>query len=251
MNTIFSDTNLYKQIIEAAHEAFSGLKNFYSVLYPIEYIENYISVNKINREAGSHPMPNNEREIRAALSASDLTWRLFPYFKMRYGSRGKRFSDSDSCWLVTLTNYDWKFIESQVQWLCCLLANRGMPTIMIEEMLKNLHKKLVETVPEKKTSYDKLLISIEMLRERRFSCIPNSKFKSLSQEFIEMVGSPLTEQYKNFGPLLISAVVDKKLGTMESIASIRDWSTDSNRFPKKWINAVITTINEAEKAAII
>ena len=57
----------------------------------------------INFEAGDHAMPQNPLEIDLALRAAKVAWEKYPYLAHRYGERGRRFTDSDSCWLVTLT----------------------------------------------------------------------------------------------------------------------------------------------------
>ena len=57
----------------------------------------------INFEAGDHAMPQNPLEIDLALRAAKVAWERYPYLEHRYGERGRRFTDSDSCWLVTLT----------------------------------------------------------------------------------------------------------------------------------------------------
>ena len=42
----------------------------------------------------------------------------FPYYQERYGERGKRFSDSDTCWLVTLTNLNQESLQLAMQGSC-------------------------------------------------------------------------------------------------------------------------------------
>ena len=248
MNKAVSDRAQHDLVIEAAQEAFLGLKKLFSKLYPIDLTDRAVSVSRINPEAGSHPMPKNESEIRAALSASDMMVRLFPYLELRYGSRGKRFSDSDTLWLVTLTNFDMKSVNDQIEWISRILANRGMPTIIIEELLNILYDKLVEADPEKRSSYDKLLSASKLMNNIRTECVSQSKFNSLSQEFESRIGEQLSKEYKNTGSLLVSAVVDNKLGITRSTSSIRDWLTNSNQFPKQWIDAVNSTIEKAEQA---
>ena len=124
MNVALNDPSLHDSILEAAHEAFHGLEVLYRALYPLEKTEKNFHVTRINPEAGNHPIPEDEREITAALKASDRGWQAFPYYALRYGDRGKRFSDSDTCWLVTLTALDPQTIQKQIDWLCRVLATR-------------------------------------------------------------------------------------------------------------------------------
>ena len=55
-------------------------------------------LNPLNPSAGDVPLPEDQREIDAALRAGPITHRIFPYFDWRYGDRGRKFTESDSAW---------------------------------------------------------------------------------------------------------------------------------------------------------
>ncbi len=167
MNSALEDSSLLDPIVESAHEAFTGLEAVYKALYPMEKKEKNLHVTRINPEAGNHPIPDDEREIQAALKASNRGWVEFPYYEHRYGERGKRFSDSDTCWLVTLTSLDQVSMQNQIEWIGRVLATRGMPSIMLEHTLRILHEELAIAVPKSKAEYGNLLNVAEMLREKR------------------------------------------------------------------------------------
>ncbi len=246
LNQTLEDSGLHDQIVESAREAFSGLEALYKALYPIDVKVKSFRAARINSEAGNHPIPDDEREIQAALDASNRGWSEFPYFERRYGDRGKRFSDSDTCWLVTLTRLDPESMQKQIEWLGRVLSTRGMPLIMLECTLKFLQEELVKAVPAKKTTYDKLSGAAEMLRKVRMKIIPEKEFEALSREFDHAVGSQLAGKYMNTGKLLVSSVIDEKNGTIGAVAALRGWLTNSNRFPKNWIESVNSTVKRAD-----
>ena len=250
METALEDTHLHDSVISAAHEAFSGLEKFYSVLFPLKTREKSFHVSRINPEAGNHPIPEDEREITAALTASNRAWATFPYYQARYGERGKRFSDSDTCWLVTLKHLDPESLQHQMNWLARLLATRGMPSIMLENTIELLHAELTKKVPENKPAYDKLFKAADMLAEKRRRCIPEPDFTILSREFDDLAGIKLGQQYKNTGSLLVSAVADEQNGIAGAVDAIGEWLTDPGRFSKEWIAAVNRTIEKASKRTV-
>lgn len=245
MNLSVSETSLHDSIIAAAHEAFLGLAALYAALFPLGKGEKSSHVTRINPEAGNHPIPEDEKEIRAALKASDRGWAEFPYYEKRYGGRGKRFSDSDTCWLVTLTALDQDTLQKQIEWLCRVLATRGMPTLMMEQTLKFLYEELSQAVSDRVADYKKLLLAADALKRSRERHINDTEIESLAHEFDQAVGHELADAYKNTGKLLVSAVVDEKNGLAGTVAGLEEWLTDNVRFNTEWIHAVKKTIGKA------
>ncbi|MDZ7831425.1 MAG: biliverdin-producing heme oxygenase [Desulfobacterales bacterium] len=250
MAAALQDADLHDPIIAAAHEAFSGLEKLYSALFPMEKQKKSFHVTRINPEAGNHPIPEDEREITAALTASNRAWAMFPYYQARYGERGKRFSDSDTSWLVTLTHLNLESIEQQMNWLVRLLATRGMPSIMLERTIQLLHEELIKEAPENKPTYDRLLEAADMLAEKRRQSISDKEFAILSREFDDMAEIKLAEQYKNTGSLIVSAVADEHSGIAGAVDAICDWLTDPGRFSEEWVVAVNQVIEKAKKRTV-
>ena len=232
--------------IEAAHEAFSGLEVLYTALFPLVKTDVAFHVTRINPEAGNHPIPEDEREIQAALKASDRGWAEFPYYAQRYGDRGKRFSDSDTCWLVTLTALNPENLQKQIDWLCRVLATRGMPSLMLEYTLRFLYEELAKAVPENKASYGKLLRAADILKEARVKLIREKDFRELADEFERVAGSEMAHTLKNTGKLLVSAVVDEKSGIAGAVAALRGWLADADRFSAQWVLAVNEMLQKAD-----
>jgi len=249
VNSTVSDPGLYDAVIEAAHEAFAGLEVLYQALYPLKKTGKAFHVTRINPEAGNHPVPEDEREIQAALSASDRTWEEFPYYEQRYGERGKRFSDSDTCWLVTLTSLDQETLQKQIDWLCRVLATRGMPTIMMERTLTALHEALSRARPGRMSIYKKFQVSADILRRSRENVFSDKTFQSLADEFEKDTGPEMAAKLRNTGQLLVAAIADEKSGIEGSVAALRDWLTDGNRFSTEWIRAVEKTLAKADSQA--
>ena len=246
MNETLADTSLHDPIIESAQEAFLGLETLYKALYPDTGNGKTPHVARINPEAGNHPIPDDKREIQAALKASTRGWFEFLYYEQRYGERGKRFSDSDTCWLVTLTRLDPESIQKQIEWLGRVLATRGMPQIMLEQTLIYLHEELTIAIPDNTAGYEKLLTAAETLRKRRIRLIPENEFESLSNEFDQLAGAGLAHKFKNTGRLVVSSVIDENIGINGAVAALQEWLTDPDRFPENWINTVNSTIEKTK-----
>jgi len=246
MNEVLDDPAVHDDLIEAAHEAFTGLEVLYKSLYPMKKAGNSNHVARINPEAGSHPIPEDEREIESALKASERGWNEFGYYAMRYTDRGKRFSDSDACWLVTLSSLDQEVVQAQIDWLCRVLAARGIPSIMLEKTLVFLYEELSCALPEKTADYHKLILSAQHLKAARDTLIDEGTFESLAEQFENSVDREQAERCRNTGRLLVSAVVDEKNGIDGATEALCGWLTDSNRFPAEWIRAVKKTVGQAQ-----
>jgi hypothetical protein len=236
-------------VVEAAREACSGIEEIIAALYPITVHTPHDLVPALNPEAGSHPIPDDVREIRAALLAGERSWRRFPYYAWRYGARGRRFTRSDSAWLVTLTNHRQAAVDQQITWLGRLLAARGMPQWMLELHLEVLQQELVAAVPEKQEAYAKLLHAAAVLRDMRRTQIDDAVFQSLAAEFDALVGPDWSARLPRTGGLLVAAVADAKAGIPNAVTSLEGWMTDPARFPQTWIAAVHTMLRKAREYA--
>lgn len=183
---------------------------------------------RINPEAGNHRIPADKREIEAALNAGNRCWTEYPYYEKRYGDRGKRFSDSDFCWLTTLTALDQIDLPKQVDWLCRVLAAREMPSLMLESALYCLTEELMAAIPENKALYQKLFNSAEKLKANRLKNIEENVFKDLAEEFNEKLEPDMREAYGNIGYLLVNAVIDEKNGIPGSLKGLQQWLVDAD-----------------------
>ena len=250
MNKVLDAPELRGPVVEAAHESFAGLEVLYNQLFPLKKSNDSFHVARINPEAGNHPIPADKKEIEAALNASGRCWSEYFYYEKRYGKRGKRFSDSDFCWLTTLTALDEVDVQKQVDWLCRVLAARGMPSIMLESTLYCLSEELVTALPENRALYQKLCNSAGKLKANRLKYVEEKVFNNLAEEFEQSVQPNMRKVYGNTGLLLVSAVIDEKNGIPGSLSALQQWFVDSDRFSSAWIAAVEKTIHKAKKIVL-
>lgn len=180
----------------------------------------------LNFEAGQVPMPEDPRECDAACRAGVITYRIFPYYRWRYGERGQRFTRSDSAWLAWLTRHDQDFMTDQIQWLGKLLSNRGMPQWLMEVHLRVLYKKLAAVVPDREQDYVKLVSVSERLREQRVAAITESVSRNLVSDFADRIGSWPSNLPQGTARLIIAAVADEKNGVSNAVASVEEWLSD-------------------------
>ena len=249
MNDSLADPALLHRVSEAAREAFEGIGEIVEHLYPVADQPPRNPVSLLNREAGSHPVTLDPREIEAALRAGERSWHAFPYFELRYGARGRRFTRSDSAWIVTLTNHAQVAVDRHIRWLGGLLAARGMPQLLLEQHLEILHAELVRAVPEKRAAYDTLLNAAHMLRDTRRAHIRDDVMRRLSSSFEAKVGTEWAGRLNGAGLLLVASVADEQAGITNAVASLESWMLDPARFPDTWIQAVRMTIRRAREQA--
>lgn len=113
-------------------------------------------ITAINPEAGNHELPLDPRVLEIALNVGEQCWNKFPVLKRKFGERGRRFTLSDSCWLVTLADFPEQVARDQVLWLARMLDPRGVPPYMIQYHLRKLGRELARGLPEKAGHYRKL-----------------------------------------------------------------------------------------------
>jgi hypothetical protein len=199
----------------------------------------------LNPEAGDHPVPEDDHEIQAAVTAAKKCRDEFPYFDERFQERGKNFAKSDSAWLVTLADLPADQMYSQVEWLGRVLSNRGMPRITMERHLELLYEELSTAVPGKIEKYRCLLKAAESLKRERLDFLPGPLFKNLTEDFSRATDSELKGRFNKTGELIVAAVCDEASGIEESVDSLISWLTDRERFSEEWIAAVFKTLEQS------
>ena len=248
MNAVLDDEACHAGVIEATQAAFTGLEAMYRDLYPARR-DPARSVTRINPEAGSHPIPQDQRELDAALLASKRAWEAFPYYEQRYGDRGRRFSDSDTCWLATLVDLEPDELQRQIDWIGRVLSSRGMPTVMLERTLRVLHEELAAAAPKNQARYDRLLGAADALAAERTSRLPDDACTELCRAFEEAVGSESSAAHPDAAALLTCAVADTANGSRNALPSIHSWMTDEGRFSRRWIDAANALVARARQVA--
>ena len=199
----------------------------------------------LNPAAGAHAIPDDVREIQAALRAGERSWRRFPYYARRYREKGAAFTRSDSAWIVTLANHPQAVVDKQVRWLGRLLSSRGMPQWLLQVHLEGLYEELTTILPDKRLLYERLLDAAAMLRDLRRQHISDELFESLAAEFDARVGGEWTARLPETGRLLLAAVADERSGIEQAVITVEAWMTAPERFPTEWIAAVRAIIHGA------
>ncbi len=235
MNALALDDKERESLLEAAVELFDGLIKVFQAIQP--------EAVSLNPEAGRHPIPSDPRELAAADRAGDACWRMFPYLDRRYGERGRRFTSSDSAWLVTLAEVDQQTADQQVVWLGNVIGARGLPRIILECQLRLLHQELCESVPARHEMYARLRVASHLLHSRRTALLPDAQFDALAAQF-ETRTDPLPDRVPHVGALIVSAVLDATDDVPSAAESLTGWLTDPSRFSEAWIRAVTETVAE-------
>ena len=183
-------------------------------------------LNPLNPATGNVPVPNDRREVGAALRAGRVTYRIYPYFEWRFGERGRKFTHSDSAWLAWLTRFDQARVDQDVDWLRGLLANRGMPSPLLETHLRLLDRELTRTVPSRASQYARLANAADRLRRAREEMISAERERRLVDEFVDGLGQGALPLVRGVAKLLVASVADEKVGVVNAVSSLRDWLAD-------------------------
>jgi len=202
----------------------------------------------INFEAGDHAMPQNPLEIDLALRAAKVAWEKYPYLEYRYGERGRRFTDSDSCWLVTLTRAPRQVaVTKALEWLRTVLASRGIPTVILEFHLDAILRAVRVEFPEQRdmqTQFDPFLSDRNSERRRLFGADSRSRLIDMfDQRFRVCTGFKV----ESTAELVASAWVDEHSGMTGSLSSLCSWFTDGKRFSTDWIASVHELLVELDR----
>ena len=81
MNAIAIDQESRQRIIQVALSLFDHLEDLSSAFYPIQNSELIFTANMLNPEAGDHPVPQDSREIEAAIAAGNRCRSDFPLYR--------------------------------------------------------------------------------------------------------------------------------------------------------------------------
>jgi heme oxygenase len=234
-------------IIDAAQEAFAGIRQVFTALYPFDAAQLTRKATSLNPEAGAHPAPEDPGELDAAHRAGARCWREYPYFAWRYGERGWRYTQSDGAWLITLKEHDQPVIDAQVAWLSGVLSSRGMPSLLLQRHLELLYEELVGRMPERGgVGYGKLLAAADHLAEQRRSVVADADLDWICSRFEQAVGPDWRGRLPGTGALLVCAVADRARGIEQAVVSLESWLADPQRFPAHWITALHEALHEAE-----
>jgi hypothetical protein len=201
-------------------------------------------ITEINFEAGDHAMPQDQLEIDLALRAAKVVWEEYPYLQSRYGERGRRFTDSDSCWLVTLARAASEAeVTKALEWLRTVLASRGIPTLILEAHLRAIGAEFTKQ-SDAPIQFGQFLSDRKAERRRLFGIAGRSRLMgTFDARFRACTGFRI----ESAGQLITSAWVDQQAGIPGSVPALRDWLADAQRFSTDWIAVVDKLLAELDQ----
>jgi len=202
----------------------------------------------VNFEAGDHAIPQNPVEIDLALRAAKAAWEKFPYLEQRYGARGKRFTNSDSCWLLTLTRAPGQDVATKaLDWLRTVLATRGIPTVVLEAHLRTIQQAITLEFPEQikmRAQFDLFLSNRDAERRMYFGAEGQSPLIDVFNRRFHACNGLKVESAAD---LIASAWMDERSGVTGSLSALHDWFTDVGRFSRDWIADVNELLAELDR----
>jgi heme oxygenase len=259
LNALALEDDQVKGVSQAATRCCTALDNICAELHPYDESDLEHHVAAVNCEAGNHAMPQNPLDIALALRAGKAAWLRHPYLEHRFGERGKRFMSSDSCWLLALTEQTVESATHGLDWLRNVLASRGMPTVLLEDLLMGIARELAARSPEQPhpgappgegaqtvAHYERFLSScaaerralLDVETETRLILQFDQRFRTCAGLYVE---SPAR--------LIASAWVDERSGIEGALAAVRDWFSDADRFSSDWIATVDELVVQLDEAA--
>ncbi|MEO6323881.1 MAG: biliverdin-producing heme oxygenase [Thermoanaerobaculia bacterium] len=218
--------------VRSAVTCFAGIERIVSALHPFDEKDVRYHVAAVNIEAGDHLVPQDPDEIVLALRAGRTAWEKFPYLEARFGDRGRRFTSSDSCWLVGLHDFPADVVTKNLVWLRTVLASRGLPTIILERHLETIVRELGAS---RAASYQPFLAS---LRTERASYMSADVLESITSEHERLFRACSGYRIEPAAELIVSAWIDERAGIAGALASTRAWFGDPGRFSSDWTGTV-------------
>ena len=246
LNALGLDDDQESKVAGAAIRCFGRLAAICAALYPYSDTGLRHHVTAINFEAGDHAMPQDPLEIALALRAGRAAWEKYPYLACRFGDRGRRFTGSDSCWLVTLTRMPVATATRNLMWLRTVLASRGIPTVILEAHLDTILRALAEDFAEQadlRTRFDPFLSALDAERQAPDGARVARLVERFDRRFRGCAGLAV----ESAAELIASAWMDERAGIPGAFAAVRDWFNAGERFSADWIATVAALVTELDR----
>lgn len=225
-------------VLRAAEATFEGIADLATGAYPYAEGELRHRVTAVNPEAGDHAMPQSETEIARALRCAEAAWREFPYLAMRYGERGRRFTSSDSCWLVSLGELDEAELLSALSWLRDLLAGRGLPSLILERHLATIADDLRLHPAEGALAAGAFAAASAHFRAEREQVLPAATQLELVALWEPRLVACSGPTVPGAAAIVVAARLDAVRDVPRAWEATYPWFRDAARFSDSWIATI-------------
>lgn len=172
----------------------------------------------VNLEAGHHVIARDAVLLRAAVRAGHRSWVAAPYYAIRYGTRGLRFTTSDSAWLAGLVGAGQQVVDQQVGWLSRVLAARGMPTWLLQSHLEVLVEEVRAAAPTQDPTT--LAATARGMAERRRGVVDDHLLTDLAAAAWPI---PTEAAVPQVGALVAAAHADAVTGVVADDLPVTGW----------------------------
>ncbi len=238
LDALPAGTDEVSAVVRGAVACFDWFSDMCAALHPYAERDLKHHVAGLNPEAGRHAMPQDPREIGLALRAGAQVWARTPYLAHRFGERGRRFTTSDSCWLVALTQASEEVATKSLSWLRTVLVPRGLPTIVLEEHLYEIVRQLRGELDDGASRGARLSPFLAGLRDERERLGGEGCLSARIDAFEPRLKACRGFTVDGAARLITSAWVDERAGIEGALGATRDWFEDPDRFSPEWISEV-------------
>ena len=228
-----------KLVLQCVHDAFLAS-------HPVDHSALRYTATTLNPDSGDHPVPQDPAVLRVVLHTTDRVLTDYPYILYRYGDRGRRFTDADGGWLVTLPELGEASMAGQLNWLRTVLSSRGVPHILVARHLQLLADELSST------AYDRAYLPLlSGAAERIYRSVdervpPELRMQQQSVLYRSLgpgSGDPRGDmRCRETAELIASAVVDRDLGVEDAVDAVVGCLADRNRSSDTWVDSVLDTV---------
>lgn len=236
-------------MVAAAQETFEGIGRLAAAAYPYDESRLCRRISAINPEAGRHAMPQSDAEIARALRCAAAVWQRRPYLALRYGPRGRRFTNSDSCWLVSLYDQDQASVVRSLVWLRGVLASRGLPSMILEDHLLEIDRDVGQDEPARQRRAGGFRAAVQHFRAEQDAVLPPAARRALVADWAPRLAACAGTRVPGAAELLISARLDTANGIDRAWPQTRNWFCDPERFAPGWIETVGDLCTALEEVA--
>ena len=227
-----------ERMLEAARACFEGIGELARSCFPFESSQLRHRITAINPEAGRHAMPRSEAEVTRALRCAQSAWLRFPYLDARYGERGRRFTRSDSCWLVALYDVEESLAVESLLWLRKVLSSRGLPTVILETHLEMIDRDIEAEDPGRARQSPGFRTVISRFQAQRDAILPPTVRGTMISQYQGQFDQCLGDGIPGAAEILIDAVIDTAIGIEHARQQVFSWMRDRERFSATWVGTV-------------